>query len=249
MKKRLLVILFCILILFVCTGCDLVDADGDSSEVDNLLKKNYNVTLIVDGSESKTITIDDGKALTINYTPRKDDYMFKGWYTDSACMVPYDFSRPVTTNFKLYAGFALKTKTINCHDIKIKSLSSTYDSYENMGLSLVGFDYDYLEKNNMGLQFRITYNVKYQKDYNMLFDIGYAGAPEYDLSLINSSYNGYSKDDLTTTATAVKKSYSFNTPTYFSKDKSVRLKFSTDNVQNIVIISDIVVVVEAIYLR
>lgn len=52
MKKRLLVILFCILILFVCTGCDLVDADGDSSEVDNLLKKNYNVTLIVDGSES-----------------------------------------------------------------------------------------------------------------------------------------------------------------------------------------------------
>lgn len=244
MKKRLLIILFCILILLVCTGCDLADADGDS-EVDNILKKNYTVTLLVDGSENKTITIDDGKALTINYTPRKDDYMFKGWYTNSACTVPYDFSRPVTTNFKLYAGFALKTKTINGRDIKIKSLSSTYDS---VGLSLVGFDYDYLEKNGMGLQFRITYKVKYQKDYNMLFDIGYAGAPEYDLSLMNSSYNGYYEDDLTTSTTAVKKSYSFNTPTYFSKDKQVRLKFSTDNVQNIVLISDIVVVIEAIYL-
>ena len=125
MKKTLLVTFFCVLILFALASCNENNSENNS---DNLFKKNHTITLVADGLTNEKITVDDGEVLNIAVTPQKDDYIFKGWYTDSACTVPYDFSRPVTTSFKLYAGFALKTKTINCKDIKIKALSSTYDN-------------------------------------------------------------------------------------------------------------------------
>lgn len=205
--------------------------------------------MIADGLTNEKITVDDGEVLNIAVTPQKDSYIFKGWYTDSACTVPYDFSRPVTTSFKLYAGFALKTKTINCKDIKIKALSSTYDNDKSLGLSLVGFDYDYLEKNGMGLQFKIMYNVKYKKDYDVPFDIGYAGSPKYEISLMNNSLQGYFEENLPTTKSEVEKCYTYNTALNFSKDEQISLIFSTDNVQNIILFSDIVIVIEAIKLR
>ena len=246
MKKALLVTFFCVLILFALASCNENNSENNS---DNLFKKNHTITLVADGLTNEKITVDDGEVLNIAVTPQKDDYIFKGWYTDSACTVPYDFSRPVTTSFKLYAGFALKTKTINCKDIKIKALSSTYDNDKSFGLSLVGFDYDYLEKNGMGLQFKIMYNVKYKKDYDIPFDIGYAGSPKYEVSLINNSLQGYFEEDLPTTKSEVEECYTYNTVLSFSKNKQISLIFSTDNVQNIILFSDIVIVVEAIKLR
>lgn len=246
MKKTLLVTFFCVLILFALASCNENNSENNS---DNLFKKNHTITLVADGLTNEKITVDDGEVLNIAVTPQKDSYIFKGWYTDSACTVPYDFSRPVTTSFKLYAGFALKTKTINCKDIKIKALSSTCDNDKSFGLSLVGFDYDYLEKNGMGLQFKIMYNVKYKKDYDVPFDIGYAGSPKYEISLMNNSLQGYFEENLPTTKSEVEKCYTYNTALNFSKDEQISLIFSTDNVQNIILFSDIVIVIEAIKLR
>ena len=247
MKKILLAIFFCVLILCTFTSCNGNNESGNNS--DNLFKKNHTVTLVINDSSNKRITIDDGEALKVEFTPTKANYTFKGWYTDSTCTVPYDFSRPVTTSFKLYAGFTLKTKIINCQDINIKALSSTYDNDRSFYLSLVGFDYDYLEKNGMGLQFKIMYNVKYKKDYDVLFDIGYAGSPKYEVSLINNSLQGYFEENLPTTKSEVETCYTYNTALIFSKDEEIYLFFSTDNVQNIISFSDIVVVIEAIKLR
>ena len=130
-----------------------------------------------------------------------------------------------------------------------KALSSKYANDEGFDLSLIGFDYDYLEKNGMGLQFKITYNVKYTKDYDVLFDIGYAGSPKYELSLVDSSLQGYFKQNLSTTTSKKEKCYSCNTPLDFSENKQISLVFSTDNIQNIISFSDIVVVIEAIKLK
>ena len=247
MKKTLATIFFVILILFTLVSCNT--SNMSENKQDNLFTKNHTVTLIVDNLSNNKITVDDGDALVINSNPQKENYMFKGWYTDSDCTVPYDFARPVTTSFNLYACFALKTKIINCQDIKIKALSSTYDNDKSFSLSLVGFDYDYLEKNGMGLQFKITYNVKYKKDYDVLFDIGYAGSPKYEISLINSSLRGYFEENLPTTTSGTEKHYTYNTTLNFSKDEQISLVFSTDNVQNIISFSDIVIIIEAIKLK
>ncbi len=247
MKKVLLAVFFCVVTVFAFSSCN--ENDKIASNSDNLFKKNHTVTLVIEGSSNNKINIDDGEILNINFTPQKNSYIFMGWYTDGACTVPYDFSRPVTASFKLYAGFTLRTKTINCKDIKIKALSSTYDNDKSFGLSLVGFDYDYLEKNGMGLQFKIIYNVKYKKDYDALFDIGYAGSPKYEVSLINSSLRGYFEENLSTTTSEKEKCYTYNTPLYFSKDDQISLVFSTDNIQNIISFTDIIIIIEAIKLR
>ena len=247
MKKTLIAIFFILLILFTLVACNT--STESENKQDNLFKKNHIVTLIADNLPNNKITVDDGDTLVINFNPQKDNYIFQGWYTDSACTVPYDFSRPVTASFNLYAGFVLKTKTINLQDIKIKALSSTYDNDKSFSLSLVGFDYDYLEKNGMGLQFKIMYNVKYKKDYDVLFDIGYAGSPKYEISLINSSLQGYFEENLPTTKSEAEKCYTYNTPLNFSKDDQIVLVFSTDNVQNIISFSDIVIIIEAIKLK
>lgn len=163
--------------------------------------------------------------------------------------VPYDFARPVTTSFNLYARFVLRSKTITCRDVKIKALANAYDNDESVVLSLIGFDYDYLEKNGMGLQFNIVYDVRYTKDYHVPFDIGYAGAPQYKLSLINSSLQGYSEEKISAAGMWQGRTLSYNTPLMFSQGNQVELLFSTDNVQNILSFSNIVVTIEAIKLR
>ena len=101
----------------------------------------------------------------------------------------------------------------------------------------------------MGLQFKIMYNVKYKKDYDIPFDIGYAGSPKYEISLMNNSLQGYFEENLPTTKSEVEKCYAYNTALNFSKDEQISLIFSTDNVQNIILFSDIVIVIEAIKLR
>ncbi len=247
MKKKLLIMFVCALILLTFSGCN--NSGNIQGNSDDLLKKNHTVVLVVDSISNKELTIDDGETLIINFTPQKSNYTFNGWYTDSNCTVAYDFSRPVTTSFKLYAGFVLTTKTIKCQDIKLKALSGAYDNDETFALSLVGFDYDYLEKNNMGLRFNITYTVKYKKDYDVLWDIGYAGAPKYELSLINSDFDGYFEVNLTTTTKGKQKNYIYTTPLYFTEGQQISLIFSTDNVQNIITVSDIVVVIDAVYIR
>lgn len=246
MKKTLLVVFFCALTLFAFTSCGKNDESENNSN--NPFKKNHTVTLVVENLSNEAVTVDDGEVLNINFTPRKDDCIFMGWYTDSACMIPYDFSRPVTTSFKLYAGFSLKIKTFNCSDIKIKALSSTYNGSTTFALSLDGFDYSYLEKKGMGLQFKVMYSVKYKKDYDVPYDIGYAGSPKYELSL-NNGESGYQEENLSTTKSAVEKCYTYNTPLNFSKDGLIYLAFSTDNVQNIISFSNIVITVEALKVR
>ena len=242
MKK--IVIIFMVLILLTCSGC--FQSDGLGNNRDDLFKKNHTVSLCVESLSKKEITVDDGEALIVDYTPYKNDYIFKGWYTDSSCTVPYDFSRPVTTSFNLYAGFVLKTKTIKCPNVTLKALSKLYDNDQSFLISLVDFDYDYLEKNGMGLQFNIIYDVKYIKDYDVLWDIGYAGAPKYEISLINDYLEGYFEVNIPTKKNEERKVYTYNTALNFSRNKQVSLFFSTDNVQNIIKLSDIVVIVDAI---
>ena len=250
MKKCFLVMFFCTLMVFLFTSCgERAGFETKTYETDNLFKKNHTVTLVVGDSIKQKITTDDGETLKVGYTPKKENHLFMGWYTDRACTMPYDFSRPVVTSFYLYAGFALQTKTINCKGVKIKALSEKYDYSQSLGLSLAEFNYDYLEKNGMGLQFKIVYNVNYTKDYNILWDIGYAGSPKYELTLKNSSSQGYYEENLTTTKSIKEKCYTYNTELQFSKNEYVYLVFSTDNVQNVISFSDIVVTVEVIKVR
>ncbi len=58
-------------------------------------------------------------------TPTKEGYSFSGWYTDSACTTPYDWSQKVNAPMTLYAGWASSGTPTYEHVITYKDGSVT----------------------------------------------------------------------------------------------------------------------------
>ena len=52
-----------------------------------------------------SVEIEDGQKLPEPPTPERDGYKFTRWYADKALKTEYDFSKPVTSDMTLYAGF------------------------------------------------------------------------------------------------------------------------------------------------
>lgn len=57
------------------------------------------------GSAVNPIKIEHGKKITKPEDPTRSEFVFTGWYSDSACTILYDFDSVVTQSFKLYAGW------------------------------------------------------------------------------------------------------------------------------------------------
>ena len=93
MKKFLTAILLSLLTLSIFSACTVTTSSGNkpSNKPTPLPKTMHTITLITENSSNDTVYVEDGEALILSYTPYKDNYIFKGWYTDSECCVLYDF--------------------------------------------------------------------------------------------------------------------------------------------------------------
>ncbi len=87
----------------------------------------------------------------------------------------------------------------------------------------------------------VTYQVYYEKDYDVPLGIGYAGAPEYNASLINSKNYGDVDEDMPTSTSASYRSLEWILNISDLKNEQLRLIFNTDNIQNIVYFKNITV--------
>ena len=91
------------------------------------------------------------------------------------------------------------------------------------------------------LEIIVTYEVYYEKDYDVLWDIGYEGSPKYEAYILNSDKVGTIKENLSTNKEADKRSMTYKISAADLKNHSITLKFSTDNIQNIIYFKGIVV--------
>ena len=67
-------------------------------------KEDHIVVIITDGRERTEVkTVSDGGRITEPKDPKKDGYTFGGWFADQALTVPFNFSKPVTTDIAVYA--------------------------------------------------------------------------------------------------------------------------------------------------
>lgn len=64
------------------------------------------ITLRTDGSIYKQIQASDGQTIKY-YIPKKDNYIFNGWYTNRVCTSEYlyDYNTPLTEDIELFAGW------------------------------------------------------------------------------------------------------------------------------------------------
>jgi len=57
------------------------------------------------GSAIETVSVEQGEKVTEPSEPVKDGFMFKGWYTDEALTLPFNFETEITANITLYAAW------------------------------------------------------------------------------------------------------------------------------------------------
>ena len=77
-------------------------------DVGSRIKSKYSVSFLDDnGQELALYTITEGDTVSLPKDPEKENYIFTGWYTSNALIEKFDFSKPITKNTQIYAGFTL----------------------------------------------------------------------------------------------------------------------------------------------
>lgn len=166
----------------------------------------------------------------------KTDCLFLGWYLDGSFSVPVTFPFSPAKNVTLYADWLNLTKYSNCNNCSLKDWTG-YDSTASFGITPTGYDFDLLESKNYYMQITVTYEVYYKRDYNF---IGYVdSAPKYSVSLVNSKNIGTIKKDLSAPKNATENSIVYTSSMADLKNEKLTLKFSTENIQNIVYFKNI----------
>ena len=94
---------------FVTTddGLDVYDSDANDLAVntEEYIPPECSVVFdTLDGAEYEELTVEQGSAVQEpESVPVREGYVFAGWYTDSACTEPYDFTQTVEESLTLYA--------------------------------------------------------------------------------------------------------------------------------------------------
>lgn len=171
-------------------------------------------------------------------TPQKDGYTFNGWFLDKQLTKSAEFPLKVTSDINLYADWLQTYYSGTCKNATLKDWAGN-DSYVTYDITPTGFDYDELEKSGYRITIKVTYDVYYKKDYDVPLDIGYAGAPEYSAKILKSNGVGYGDSDLSTSKTSKTRNIEVSLSPATFKNEKFTLKFSTDNIQNLVYIKNI----------
>ena len=84
----------------VCSRCDKTETEP----IDAL--KGYTVTFDTNGGSTvASQTVAEKKQATKPKDPTREGYVFNGWYADKECKTPFDFSKGITADITVYAGW------------------------------------------------------------------------------------------------------------------------------------------------
>lgn len=171
----------------------------------------------------------------------RSGYLFEGWYMDNTLTVPAKFPLTVDKDMTLYAKW-LKTESVQRYtDSSIKFLDDSMRESVYYTVTPNGFDLNTLAQKGYKMIITATYDVRYVKDYDVLLDIGYVGSPKYEVSLMDSDGLGKHQVDLGTSKNADTRTIQIQRNVIDLLNDKIILKFSTDNVQNIIHLENITV--------
>lgn len=136
---------------------------------------------------------------------------------------------------------ALKlSDTKNCTNCSIK-WGTGHDASASYYITPENFDYDKLEEKNYKMKIVVSFSVNYKKDYDVPFDIGYAGSPKYEVSIMNNDLVGVMDRDQTTKTVAQSRSITYVVSIANLRNTRILLIFSTNNIQNVIYFKNITV--------
>lgn len=178
-------------------------------------------------------------------TPIKNNNVFKGWFTNSSFTQPAVFPMKITKDTRLYAKWLTTSSTSKFDDCRIK-YSSEYYSEVSYSITPTGLDLNELSKEDYTMNITVSFDVRYEKDYNVILGIGYMGAPKYEVSLYDSSNRGNFREDQKTTTYSQTKTISMSQDVTDIKNKKITFEVSTNNIQNIIYFENITVTYDCV---
>ena len=169
----------------------------------------------------------------------KTNCLFDGWYLDEDFNYIAVFPLTVDKDMTLYAKWIELTKTQGFAPASL-SLKSGWETTVWYDVTPTGFDWERLTEEGYRITITVSYDFYYEKAYDVLWDVGYMGAPKYEISIVNGQGWGTIKEDLLTTTKKQKGSATYRTTLEEAQRDSIKLMFHTNNIQNIIHFSNIV---------
>lgn len=99
------------------------DSSSAATHVELISNLGYAIDFDVQGhgTAPESQFVKPGDKATKPEDPVEEEYLFKGWYTDSDCKTTYDFSKPVEKDLTLYAKWE-KDPSILIHEITVYNI-------------------------------------------------------------------------------------------------------------------------------
>lgn len=233
--RKIICLLLTVSITLLFTGCKSSNSKNsdESKEVDkNLIQFDTNGGT---GIAPKLLNTLYSAPMTT-----KEDSLFVGWYLDETLTIPVVFPLEVDSDMTIYAKWLKISYELKCSDFEIK-WGTGYKSSVIFDVTPNGFDLQELSKMGYNIKITVKYDVAYIKDYDVWLDIGYAGSPRYEVSLLNSQRVGRIKENLSTKGTPLTRTIELTRNATSLINDRITLEFSTNNVQNIICFGNIVV--------
>ena len=164
--RRLLSFALIVLILFsvpTLSGCDipLYDAASGNPTIPLFNHQKYQVTFVTNnGTPNEHVTVESGNTVATPTDPEKENYLFRGWYTDIDMTDRYDFSKPVTKPLTLYAKYELDAVTLT-NKIYTGTIKGVVKIYNKSYNSFFGMETTSATSQGSGFCFHIQNGVYY----------------------------------------------------------------------------------------
>ncbi len=169
----------------------------------------------------------------------KEKHLFLGWYLDEHYETVAVFPLSIKHDTILHAKWLKIEDSTKIEGGKFSG-KSDYASAIYCDVS-PNFDFDTLSQKGMSIEISVSYDIYYKKDYNIIGNIGYMGAPRYEVYLLGEDLKGVWEEDVSTPSSSQTKKLVMCTTASYFKDNNITLTFSTNNIQNYIKVENIVV--------
>lgn len=241
--KKYLIILTIITIILSLISCETETSNSTQQNIKNFAEEIKIIVPTVSFNTNGGSYIEPIKTNVINYEPTttRQDHVFDGWYLDSSFITPASFPLEIKYDTMLYAKWLLIKGTLSSQNKAEIDSNIIEEKGCQINITPTIFEMHRLSQLDYKMQINISYDSYYVKDYDVLWDIGYIGAPEFETYVKKSGTTVISK----TKQTATKKTYTYNlsytTTVSDLINNDLTIEFWSDNIQNKLYFENIIV--------
>ena len=214
------------LIITLCLSFVACDGAGGAS-------KAYKVDFNTDGGTAVSSMVISN--LSEEPKTEREGDVFCGWYLDKDLEKAVEYPLTVKKNMTLFAAWSKASDTFTCDDASVQfAIDNSNDYKVEYIITPPEMNLNALANQGYYIKIEVTYEVYYEKTYDIPLGIGYKGAPDHAVALCDAYETGEIREGISTETEPVTETISVVRSASEILKNYVCLKFYTYNTQNTV---------------